>query len=303
LKDAALWLGATILSDDSDVNNLQETNGRKSIIIAEEVATESTADNHIYISPYYISKLLGVRGSLPGPGAGLLGTFPPGMSDALKSFLILIYSPSPRREMSESMQRGSGGMSGVGNVDLAGSIFAVSGFGDNDFDCDCDCDAPSKRDVMSGVRYIGGYTAATMVEGLTTHLLCKVMSGDKYNIAKRWGAAKIRVVHWEWLLLCMTTGTAVEPFEEVGCSSADIGVGMGVGVGVGVGVGTGATVHATHTPVPIGGKQYSNEGEYRPMAVSTVMVDVPESQASFNFYASLSSQVTDSGNVANSEIL
>jgi twin BRCT domain len=295
LKDAALWLGATIISADSDVNNLQETNDRKLIIIAEEVATESIADNHIYLSPYYISKLLGVSGSLPGPGAGPLGTFPPGISDALKSFLILVYSPSPRREMSDSMQRFSGGMSGVGDVDLAGSIFAVSGFGDNDFDCDCD--APSKRDVMAGVRYIGGHTAATMVEGLTTHLLCKVMSGDKYNIAKRWGAAKIRVVHWEWLLLCMTTGTAVEPFEEVCCASADTGLGMGLGVG------TGATVHATHTPVPIGGKQYSNEGEYRPMAVSAVTVDVPESQASFNFYASLSSQVTDSGNVAISKIL
>jgi hypothetical protein len=289
LEEAALWLGATVINDDSDMNNLQVSKGRPLIMIAEEVATESTKDKSIYVTPYYIAKLLGVGGSFPGPCPGLLGTpFPPGMSAALKSFLLLVYSPSPRREMPESMQRASGGVSGVGDLDLAGSIFAVSGFGDTV--SDCDCDAPSKSDIMAGVRYVGGHTAATMVEGLTTYLLCKVMSGDKYNIAKRWGAAKIRVVHWEWLLLCMTTGSAVEPFEEV-CSAS-------TGTGAGMSTGTGATLYATHTPVPIGGKASSNEGEFRPMAVSAVTVDLPESQASFNFYAHLSSQVTDSGNVS-----
>ena len=254
-------------------------------MIAEEVVTGSIGDNVFLVSPYYISKLLGVCGSLPSPGPGPLGAqFPPGMSVALKSFLSIVYSPSPRREMTDSVQCTYGGVSGV--CDLAGSIFAVSGFADTD--SDYDCDAPSKRDIMAGVRFIGGYTAATMVEGLTTHLLCKSMSGDKYKIAKRWGEAKIRVVHWEWLLLCMTSGTAVEPFEEVCC----VGTEMDLAMGMGMGMGTAATVHATHTPVSNGGEHTSNEEESRPMAVT---VDIPESQASFNFYANLSSQVTDSG--------
>jgi twin BRCT domain len=252
-------------------------------MIAEEVVTGSISDNVFLVSPYYISKLLGVCGSLPSPGPGPLGAhFPPGMSVALKSFLSIVYSPSPRRELTDSVQCTYGGVSGV--CDLAGSIFAVSGFADTD--SDYDCDAPSKRDIMAGVRFIGGYTAATMVEGLTTHLLCKSMSGDKYKIAKRWGEAKIRVVHWEWLLLCMTSGTAVEPFEEVCCVVTEMDLAMGMGMG------TAATVHATHTPVCNGGEHTSNEEESRPMAVT---VDIPESQASFNFYANLSSQVTDSG--------
>lgn len=93
---------------------------------------------------------------------------------------------------------------------LCGSIFAISGFGDSGNESG----VPTKHDIAASVSVLGGYTACCMVEGITSYLVSETMSGGKYEIAKRWGDSKIRVVHWKWLMHCMVTGSALEPFEE-----------------------------------------------------------------------------------------
>ena len=156
-----------------------------------------------YITPYYISKVLRCEGILEGP----LGVpYPSSMSHELSMFLNLIYHPIHRSKCTPVHSDHNNKVTSLWGISLWGKIFAISGFNEIS-----PCyEVPCKHDIAAGVRILGGHTESCMVEGLTTHLICETMNGEKYEVAKKWGSSRIKIVHWKWLLECLSKWTITE---------------------------------------------------------------------------------------------
>ena len=170
---------------------------------------ERISDDNLctYITPYYISKLLRCEGILEGP----LGVpYPTSMSYDLTMFLNLIYHPIHHSKCTPVHSDHNKKVTNLRRTSLWGKIFAISGFNEIS---PCN-EVPCKYDIAAGVRILGGHTESCMVEGLTTHLICETMNGEKYKVAKKWGSSKIKIVHWKWLLECMSKWTTTKTFDD-----------------------------------------------------------------------------------------
>lgn len=189
-----------------DFENIETMNQHQKLIMIESKRHEKDGEETIwdYVTPYCISKLLRCGGDL---GGVLDIPYPGTISRDLSAFLNLLYRPI-------MMNRGERTPVHCDrNADaslLWGKTFAISGFNEL---TPCN-DIPCKYDIAAGVYVLGGHTANCMVEGLTTHLICETMNGDKYNVAKKWGSSKIKIVHWKWILQCLSTWTVCDIFED-----------------------------------------------------------------------------------------
>ena len=203
MEKAATWLGSLALTNINDSKILENSNQQRLIMIVSEPHERILDDiSCTYITPYYISKLLRCEGILEGP----LGVpYPSSMSHDLSMFLNLIYHPIHRSKCTPVHSDHTNKV-----TSLWGKIFAISGFNEIS---PCNV-VPCKYDIAAGVRILGGHTENCMVEGLTTHLICETMNGEKYNVAKKWGSSKIKIVHWKWLLECLSTWTITETFDD-----------------------------------------------------------------------------------------
>ena len=160
-----------------------------------------------HITPYCISKLLRCGSDL---GGVLDIPYPATISRDLSAFLDLLYRPIKRNRGNCTPTH----CDKKANATLLwGKTFAISGFNE----LTPSNDIPCKYDIAAGVYVLGGHTANCMVEGLTTHLICETMNGDKYNVAKKWGSSKIKIVHWKWILQCLSTWTVCDIFEDEKC--------------------------------------------------------------------------------------
>ena len=201
-------MGSLALPNINDLKILENSNQQRLIMIVSE-PHERISDNILctYITPYYISKLLRCEGILEGP----LGVpFSSSMSHDLSMFLNLIYHPIHRSKCTPVHSDPTNKVTSLRRTSLWGKIFAISGFNEIS---PCNV-VPCKYDITAGVRILGGHTESCMVEGLTTHLICETMTGDKYKVAKKWGPSKIKIVHWKWLLECLSKWTITETFDD-----------------------------------------------------------------------------------------
>lgn len=189
--------------------NLETMNQHQKLIMIESKRHEKDEEDTLwdYITPYCISKLLRCGGDL---GGVLDIPYPGTISRDLSAFLNLLYRPI-------TMNRGERTPVHCDRKAdatlLWGKTFAISGFNELN---PCN-DIPWKYDIAAGVYVLGGHTANCMVEGLTTHLICETMNGDKYKVAKKWGSSKIKIVHWKWILQCLSTWTVCDIFEDENC--------------------------------------------------------------------------------------
>ena len=209
MEKAAIWLGSLALPDTKDFKNLEIMNQHQKLIMIESKRHEKDGEDTLwdYITPYCISKLLRCGGDLEGV---LDIPYPGTISRDLSAFLNLLYRPimmnQGRCTLVHCDRKADATL-------LWGKTFAISGFNEL---TPCN-DIPCKYDIAAGVYVLGGHTANCMVEGLTTYLICETMNGDKYKVAKKWGSSKIKIVHWKWILQCLSKWTVCDIFEDENC--------------------------------------------------------------------------------------
>jgi twin BRCT domain len=192
-----------------DLKNIETMNQHQKLIMIESKRHEMDEEDTLwdYITPYCISKLLRSGGDL---GGVLDIPYPGTISRDLSAFLNLLYRPIT---MNQGRCTPVHGDTKVDATPLWGKTFAISGFNEL---TPCN-NIPCKYDIAAGVYVLGGHTANCMVEGLTNYLISETMNGEKYNVAKKWGSSRIKIVHWKWILQCLSTWTVCDIFEDENC--------------------------------------------------------------------------------------
>ena len=246
MEEAAEWLGATILRNIPDENffnrntseeRIPNVSGYTNLLATEKfiivtIVTFSLSEylrkkkTVIFVSPYFISKLLRANISIPD-----YHSFFEGRTE--EYFQNLIYTPvsmAKSRDLMISRSDSFGDFSGLSPRsveisklnDLKGRIFAISGFIDYGPDSSFNIELNdlskfnnlSKSDIIAGVTLLGGHVSRYLVENATSYLICKNMSGIEYETARKWGENKIKIVDWLWLLECVKNHKLFQTFEN-----------------------------------------------------------------------------------------